>query len=99
MLDRLFVFTMGFTHFSQLQSGSNVTRPIDLEWKKQQSQEIVTLLNSSIVQLKKLLSSYEMTIQMKKQILEELDKKITRKLSAFHVKPIESGLVMKQGSK
>jgi exonuclease VII small subunit len=48
---------------------------IDLEWKKQQTQEIVTILNASILQLKKSLNSYNMTIELKKRILEDLDKK------------------------
>jgi hypothetical protein len=48
---------------------------IDLEWKKQQSQEIVITLNSSIL-LKKSLNSYNMMIELKNQIWADLDIKI-----------------------
>ncbi len=62
---------------------------IDLEWRKQQSQEIVTALNSNILELNSL-NSYVMTIQLKRRILADLDVKINQKVNALN----ENGSIM-----
>jgi ribosomal protein L22 len=71
---------------------------IDLKWKKRQSEELVTILNSSILQLKKTLNSYDMAIGLKKQILADLDRKINQKLNESYVKSAENGSIKKQTS-
>jgi two-component SAPR family response regulator len=52
---------------------------IELEWKKKQSEQVVAILNSSIIQLRRSLNSYDMTIGLKKLILADLDAKIDQK--------------------
>jgi exonuclease VII small subunit/Mor family transcriptional regulator len=72
---------------------------IDLEWKKMRAEENVTILNSNILQLRKSLNSYDMTIELKKRILAELDRKINQKMDVLHEKPATDGSVMKQKCK
>jgi hypothetical protein len=69
---------------------------IDLEWKKKQSEDIIEILNSSILHLKKSLDSYDMTIGLKKLILADLDAKMNQKMYALHEKPAVDSSVMKQ---
>jgi two-component SAPR family response regulator len=52
---------------------------IELEWKKKQSEQVIAILNSSIIQLRRSLNSYDMTIGLKKLILADLDAKIDQK--------------------
>jgi hypothetical protein len=45
---------------------------IDLEWKKKQSQDIIEILNSSILELRRTLNSYDMTIGVEETNLGRL---------------------------
>jgi hypothetical protein len=61
---------------------------IDLEWNKKQSRDEVAILNSSIVQLKKLLNWYKMEIEQKKEIILNLNRQLNQKIYTLEERQI-----------
>ena len=56
---------------------------IDLEWRKKQSKDEISILNSSISQLKKSLNRYKIEIEDKKQIISNLNRQLNQKSIAL----------------
>ena len=52
---------------------------IDLEWRKKQSKDEISILSSNISQLKKLLNRYNIEIEEKKQIISNLNRQTESK--------------------
>jgi membrane-associated HD superfamily phosphohydrolase len=72
---------------------------IDLEFKKKQSKDIMSVANTNIAQLRDTSNWYQRNIELKRQILADLDTKINHKMYVLREKPAEDSLVMKQARK
>jgi hypothetical protein len=72
---------------------------IDLEFKKKQSKDIMSVANTNITQLRDTSNWYQRNIELKRQILADLDTKINQKLYTLREKPVDNNSVMKQARK
>jgi hypothetical protein len=72
---------------------------IDLEFKKKQSKDILSVANTNIAQLRDTSNWYQRNIELRRQILMDLDIKLNQKIHALHEKPAEDSSVMKQARK
>jgi hypothetical protein len=59
---------------------------IDLEWKKKQSGDVISVANTNIIQLRNTLNWYQKNIELKKQILSNLDQQLNQKIYALDQK-------------
>jgi hypothetical protein len=72
---------------------------IDLEFKKKQSKDIISVANTNIAQLRDTLNWYQRNIELRRQILMDLDIKLNQKICTFREKPAEDSSSMKQARK
>jgi chromosome segregation ATPase len=59
---------------------------IDLEWKKKQSGDVISVANTNITQLRNTLNWYQKNIELKNQILSNLDQQLNQKIYALDQK-------------
>jgi ribosomal protein L22 len=72
---------------------------IDLEFKKKQSKDIMSVANTNIAQLRDISNWYQRNIELRRQILMDLDIKLNQKMCALHEKPTRDSSGMKQARK